>query len=98
MSKNNPAYIIGHVTVKDPQKWAQYQARVPATLTPWGAELIFRGQRQVVFRGEHPYTDTVVVRFPDIEALKNWHQSPAYQALIALRDQAIDLVLVGFES
>ncbi len=39
------AYVIGHLTVKDPDKWAEYRRRVPATLAPWGAELVFRGKR-----------------------------------------------------
>ena len=31
----NMAYVIGHITVKDAAKWAEYRARVPATLAPW---------------------------------------------------------------
>ena len=98
MAATNAAYVIGHVRVKNPQRWAEYQARVPATLAPWGAELVFRGQRMIVFRGDCPYTDAVVLRFPDLAALTSWHESAAYQALINLRDEAIDLMLVGFES
>lgn len=30
------AYLIGHLTVKDADKWAEYRSRVPATLAPWG--------------------------------------------------------------
>ena len=98
MGAANAAYVIGHVSVKNPQKWADYQARVPATLAPWGAELVFRGQQRIVLRGDCPYTDAVVLRFPDLAALPHWHESAAYQALIDLRNEAIDLVLVGFES
>ena len=28
---SRPAYVIGHVTVKDPQRWAEYRNGVPAT-------------------------------------------------------------------
>jgi uncharacterized protein (DUF1330 family) len=42
------ACVIGHITVKDAEKWAQYRAQVPATLAPWGAELLFRGQTAAV--------------------------------------------------
>ena len=90
------ACVIGHITVKDEEKWAQYRAQVPATLAPWGAELLFRGQRAAVLSGEHPHTDTVVIRFPDAAAVAGWYNSPAYQALIPLRRQAADLVLVSF--
>ena len=58
------ACVIGHITVKDEEKWAQYRAHVPATLAPWGAELLFRGSSTP--RRQHRHTDTVVIRFPDV--------------------------------
>lgn len=88
--------VIGHITVKDEEKWAQYRAQVPATLAPWGAELLFRGQLAEVLDGQHRHTDTVVIRFPDRAAADGWHHSPAYQALIPLRRQAADLDLLTF--
>jgi uncharacterized protein (DUF1330 family) len=39
-----------------------------------------------------------VIRFPDAAAAHNWFTSPAYQALIALREQAADVVLVTYEA
>lgn len=48
--------------------------------------------------GEHPYTDTVVIRFPDAEAITGWYGSPGYQALIPLREQAAKMVLISYES
>ena len=90
------ACVIGHITVRDEEKWAQYRAQVPATLVPWGAELLFRGKVDSVLAGNHPHTDTVVIRFPDVAAVNAWYASPAYQALIPLRRQAADLVLISF--
>jgi uncharacterized protein (DUF1330 family) len=29
------AYVIGNITVKDPDKWAEYRRLVPETLVPW---------------------------------------------------------------
>jgi len=90
------ACVIGHITVRDEGKWAEYRAQVPATLAPWGAELLFRGKVDAVLAGSHRHTDTVVIRFPDTAAVTSWYHSPAYQALIPLREQAADLVLVSF--
>lgn len=90
------AVVIGHITVKDEDKWAQYRAQVPATLAPWGAELLFRGQLAAVLDGQHRHTDTVVIRFPDRAAADAWRASAAYQALIPLRRQAADLDLLTF--
>ncbi len=94
----NPAYVIGHITIKDPARWAHYRDQVPATLAPYDAELVFRGKRMAIFDGEHPHTDVVVIRFPSDEAARAWHASPAYQALVPLRREAADVTLLGFET
>jgi uncharacterized protein (DUF1330 family) len=92
------AYVVGHVTVKNSQKWAEYRSQVPGTLLPWGAELVFRGNRVAVLAGENPHADIVVIRFPDISSVNGWYASPAYQALIPLRQQAADMVLISYEA
>lgn len=96
MSSKSSACVIGHIAVKDAGKWAEYCRRVPGTLAPWGAELVFRGKQVDAFHGEHGYTDTVVLRFADVEAARGWHASAAYQALIPLRTQAADVLLLGY--
>lgn len=92
------AYLVGNVTVKSPQHWAEYTRQVPGTLAPWGAELVFRGKQAAVLAGENPHADIVVIRFPDMAALNGWFASPAYQSLIPLREQAAELVLIGYQS
>lgn len=92
------AYVIGHITVKDAAKWEAYQAQVPATLAPWGAEVLLRGRRVAVLSGQHAHSDTVVIRFPDASAAAGWYDSAAYQALIPLREQAADMVLISYEA
>lgn len=92
------AYVIGHITVKDAEKWAEYRGKVPASLARWGGEVILRGRRFAVLSGEHPHTDTVVIRFPDANAGTNWYGSQAYQALIPIREQAAEMVLVAYET
>ena len=37
----NDAFVVGHITVKNIEKWAEYRDQVPGTLVPWGAELVF---------------------------------------------------------
>ena len=93
----NYAYAIGHITVKDQEKWAEYRNKVPATLVPWGAVLILRGKLCSVLSGNHAHADTVVIRFPDLEALNNWYSSPEYQSLIPLRQKAAQMELLSFE-
>jgi len=92
------AYVIGHITVKDQEKWKEYRRKVPSTLAPWGGEVIFRGRKVAVLSGEHPYVDAVVIRFPDTKAAEGWYGSTDYQALIPLRQQAADTVLISYEA
>jgi uncharacterized protein (DUF1330 family) len=93
-----PACVIGHIKVKDDDKWAEYRSKVPQTLVQWGGEVLFRGQRVKVLSGEHPYVDAVVIRFPDAKSVTGWYNSAGYQALIPIRQQAADIVLVSYES
>lgn len=92
------AYVIGHLTVRDPVLWDDYRRRVPATLAPWGGELVFRGRLHAVLGGEHTHRDTVTIRFPDVDAAGAWFASAAYQALIPLRERAAEVVLLSYEA
>jgi uncharacterized protein (DUF1330 family) len=92
------AYLVGNVTVTSPEHWAEYTRQVPATLAPWGAELMFRGKQVAALAGESPHPDIVVIRFPDVAAVNGWFSSAAYQALIPLREQAARVVLISYEA
>lgn len=92
------AYVVGHITVRDAGHWTEYQSKVPATLAPWGADVVFRGRKAAVFSGTHTHTDIVVIRFADTQAAQAWFSSPAYQALLPLRAQAADVVLLSYEA
>ena len=92
------AYLIGHITVKDPDQWKIYTAGVAKSLLPFGGEVIFRGKRAAVLCGEHYYQNAVVLKFPDQPTLHRWYHSKAYQELIPIRDKAADVVLISFDA
>lgn len=92
------AYAIGQITIKDPDKWQQYRSQVAATVTPWGGELVLRGTQARALSGHRRHTDVVVIRFPDLAAVTNWHDSPAYQALVPLRKEAADVDLISYQA
>lgn len=92
------AYVVGHITVKTPALWDEYRSKVPGTLTAWGGELVFRGKQVATLAGEMPFPDIVAIRFPDVAAANGWFASPAYQALIPLRQQAAEMLLQVFEA
>ncbi len=92
------AYVIGRIAVRDARKWEDYRSRVPATLAPWQAELVFRGKPIAAFSGAIDHGDVVVIRFADPAAARGWFESPAYQALIPLREEAAEVTLVAYET
>ena len=92
----DPVYVVGQITIRNPAKWSEYRAQVAGTLAPWEAELLFRGSQIEVLAGEEPHADIVVIRFPSMTAVDGWYGSPAYQALIPLRDEAADVALVVY--
>lgn len=90
------AYVVGQILVKDSEKWDEYRSRVPQTLEPWGAELVFRGTQAAVMANESTHPDIVVIQFPTMAAAQGWFSSSAYQALIPLRLQAADVTLLFY--
>jgi uncharacterized protein (DUF1330 family) len=90
------AFVVGQMTVKQPEKWAQYRSQVLATLLPFGGELVFRGEQVQSFSGVNPHPNIVVIRFPSLDHAQDWHASAAYQALIPLRQAAADVVLTTY--
>ena len=92
------AYVVGQITVKDETLWAEYRSKVPATLAPWNAELVFRGQQARTLSGECPHADIVVIRFASLSDADGWYKSEAYQALIPLRQEAAMMILTTYEA
>ncbi len=92
------AYLIGHITVRNPDKWKIYVEGVRKSLIPFEAEVVFRGKRATVLAGEHQHENTVVIKFPDQPTLQQWYNSREYQGLIPNRDEAADVVIISFDA
>ena len=91
------ACLVGRVKVRNEEKWMAYRRGIPATLAPWNATVVARGTRPVVLAGATDDTDMVVIHFPDLASIEGWYRSDAYQALVPLREEAADVVIVGYE-
>jgi uncharacterized protein (DUF1330 family) len=92
------AYLIGHISIKNPDKWKIYVDGVQKSLLPFNAEVVFRGKRATVLAGRHPHEYTVVIKFPDQPTLQQWYHSKEYQDLIPIRDEAADVVIISFDA
>ncbi len=91
------SFLIATSRIKDPQKYAEYAAKSGPTFAPFNGKLVIKGK----FAGNlvaSSANDTVaVISFPDRKSLDAWYNSPAYQAIIPLRDQALDMVATIYE-
>lgn len=91
-----PAYLIGQIRVTDPAQWQRYVDRVGATFAPHGGRVMFRGMKAAELARNAHGDRVVVAQFESLEALHAWHDSPEYQALVALREAGAEVVLSAY--
>jgi uncharacterized protein (DUF1330 family) len=91
------AYLVGQIRITDPAQWQRYVERVGATFAPHGGSVIFRGLKAADLARQAHGDRIVVARFDSLAALHAWHDSPEYQALVALREAGAEVVLTSYE-
>lgn len=79
------AYVIVDVEVHDAEAYTTYTSRVPATLEPFGGRFLARGGKRETLEGDWWPQRVVLIEFPDFDAAKAWHASPAYAEILPLR-------------
>ena len=82
------AYLIVYGTPLNQAALAEYSAGAGPTLAAHGAELVVKGV-PIALAGQAPAL-TVIYRFRDRATLEGWYESPEYQRLIPLREQALN--------
>jgi len=79
------SYLIGQVTVLNPEGYTQYSQHVPATLAQHGGKYLVRGGHSDQLEGKAQANRQVVIEFPSREAAEAWYHSPEYQAILPHR-------------
>jgi uncharacterized protein (DUF1330 family) len=90
------AYLIAFAKVKSASRVQEYSAAAGPTVVAAGGTVVTRGKIKKL-AGSFSADACLIVKFADIAALEAWYQSPAYQALIPLRDEAIEPNFVVLE-
>jgi len=90
------AFFVVTTAIKDPEKFQEYGAKAGQTFAPYGGKLVMRGKAEQALAGEVNHQGVSIVGFPDMDALNSWYQSAEYQALIPLRDEAVDMTLITY--
>lgn len=79
------AYLIGQITVTNPEAYAVYSAQVPHTIAAFGGKYLVRGGQATQLEGFAQGERNVVIEFPNREAAQAWYNSEAYQTIISHR-------------
>ena len=83
--------LVGRVRIKDLESWRDYVTGVRVSLEPFSVKTNFRGQKLKDLSGEEPHSTIVLIEFDSPDTAIKWFNSPAYQALIPIRNQAADV-------
>lgn len=89
-------YIIGHITVNDPEAYKEYVEKDTPILKALGGSFIIRGGTSEVAEGES-LNRHVVIEFPSYEAAKAAYYDPEYQKVAEIRRRTADSVIILVE-
>ncbi|MBD3666032.1 DUF1330 domain-containing protein [Sulfitobacter aestuariivivens] len=92
-----PAILTATISIKDMEKMMAYGEKAMPTILAHEGEMLYRAQTVDVLRGAADHTFSTAFRFPDVAAVKGWFNSPEYEALHALRNEAADVTFVVHE-
>jgi uncharacterized protein (DUF1330 family) len=82
------AYFVVNAAITDPDLLASYRAATKATFEGHDVNVLVSTNEAEVMEGEPIGRRLVILRFPDTEAFHRWYESPAYQAIIGMRQDS----------
>ena len=89
-------YIIGHITVNDPETYKTYIEKDTPILTRLGAVPIVRGGQSTTMEGE-TQNRHVVFEFPSYEAAVAAYNDPEYQEVAKIRHRSATSTILVVE-
>ena len=78
------AYLLGNLKVTNAEEFEKYRDLVTKTIRDHGGEYVLVDMNSVAIEGDAEHL-SVVLKFPDMEALNGWYDSPEYQEIHSLR-------------
>lgn len=91
------AYIIGRITVTDPERYAEYTKATPEVIAQFEGKFIARGGNKVSLEGQTETARIVILEFPTLERAEAFFNSPEYQQVKKLREGAADAQFIAVE-
>lgn len=91
------AYLFVNIQVKDPAAYAEYRQGVSPLIHKHGGEYLARGGAAELLEGDWTPSRVVLLKFPDMAALKAFLNDPEYQPLMDLRQRAAETQMLAVE-
>ena len=82
------AYLVAQVRIDDPETYQRYREAVPALVDRFGGRFLVRGGELEVLEGAWPLPRLVIIEFQSRDAARLFYESPEYQKILPLRQQA----------
>ncbi len=89
-------YIIGHITVNDPEAYKEYVEKDTPILQGLGGTFIVRGGQSQLMEGD-AHERHVVIEFPSYEAAVTAYNDPDYQEVAKIRQRTADSTILLVE-
>jgi uncharacterized protein (DUF1330 family) len=89
-------YIIGHITVTNPEAYKEYVARDTPILLALGGQFVVRGGQAEVMEGTTMMRH-VVIEFPSYAQAMTAYNDPEYQEVAEIRRRNADSVIIVVE-
>jgi uncharacterized protein (DUF1330 family) len=87
-------YIIGMVTVNNPQGYTPYMQKTGELVAEYGGSYLVRGGEKTVVEGELGHDRMVVIEFPSIEIAQKFYDDPRYIEARKIRQDNSDGIIV----
>ena len=81
-------YCLALITIHDRERYGQYEAGFMEIFNRHAGRLLAVEEEPVAIEGDWPHTRTVLLEFPDAEALAAWAGSTEYRTLAEHRHAA----------
>ena len=89
-------YIIGHITVRDPEAYKEYVERDTPILKRLGGTFVVRGGQSDIMEGQ-AFARHVVIEFPSYQEALAAYNDPDYQEVAEIRKRTAESAILVVE-
>ena len=83
------AYLVGKLVVKNWDWYREYRSVTEPLVAEYGGRYLVKGGDSEKLEGAEPAGDaSIVIAFPDRQAIQNWYADPRYAPMIELREKS----------